>query len=250
MKSRTKMPKNMSKRAAKRKPKRTVRRSKKAEEQRSTAIALLTEWAEKEVPVELMSGRSGLKLMGYLVKMEWDSEIEDFMFRTPFGIAVLVFPITHDDIRVDALLPNKPTVILDSSRFPDERIRIEAQPGYEPSAEQIEAVKQQFESWSSDGGNLIVTMGDNMRMTLCVCEISKAADDTFMLTDRQAKTVHVVFLRSSGIVNVAEGKNGTEVTLHNRHTNSFISIRQAPKGRTESPEEILARLPMPNRLVH
>lgn len=240
------MPKQVSKRS----PKRAARKSKKADEQRRRAIALLAEWSEKSSPVEFIAGRSGLKLMGYLVKLDLGSEEGDFMFKTPFGIAAVVFPLIHDDIRVDEFLPKSPAVVLSKTRFPDDRIRIEAQPIFEPSTEQIEKVNQQFDLWIEDGGNLIVTTGDNMRMTLCVCEISKAGDDSYMLTDRQAKSIHVVFLKQSGIVDIAQRKDGVEVTLHNRHTNSFISIRPAPKGKMESPEEILARLPLANRLVH
>jgi hypothetical protein len=198
-----------------------------------------------------MAGRSGLKIMGYLVKMDLGSECGDFMFKTPFGIAALVFPLIHDNIRVgDELRLDQPAVFLSSFRFPDDRIRLEAQPRYGPSAEQIESVKQQFKSWIEDGTGVIVTTGDNMRMTMCFCEMTIAGEGSYMLTDRQARSIHVVFPKESGLIQVEQRDDRAEVTLHNRDTNSFISIRQAPKGKMESPEELLARYPLANRLVH
>jgi hypothetical protein len=80
--------------------------------------------------------------------------------------------------------------------------------------------------------------------------MTKAGDGAYMLTDKQAKSIHVVFPEESGIIEIERRDSGAEVTLHNRRTNSNITIRKAPEGTTESVEELLARYPMANRYVH
>jgi hypothetical protein len=230
--------------------KRPARKSKKAKEQRREAIALLTEWSEKRVPVELVSGSSHLKMMGLLVKMQMDPDQDDFMFKTPFGIMTTVFTLIYDDIYVEEVLPNKPAVLLSMSRFPESRLKFEAHPNYAASADQVTAAEDLFNSWIRENSKLIVTIGDDLRITACVCEMTKAGDGAYMLTDKQAKAIHVVFPEESGIIDIERRDSGAEVTLHNRRTNSGITIRKAPEGTAESVDELLARYPMSNRYVH
>ena len=146
------MPKSVSTRTPARKrakaaPKRTVRNSKKSEERRRRAIALLNDWSERHVPVELMAGSSGLKIMGYLVRLQMSPDSDDFMFKTPFGIVAVLFTMICDDIHVDELLPNRPVVLLSRSRSPEDRFRLEANPSYAASTEQVEAVGDLFDAW-------------------------------------------------------------------------------------------------------
>jgi hypothetical protein len=64
--------------------KRTFRNPRNSEEERRKAIALLNDWSDAHVPVELMPGSSGLRIMGYLVKLQMNPAGDDFMFKTPF----------------------------------------------------------------------------------------------------------------------------------------------------------------------
>lgn len=245
-------PRKASKRASKRTPapNGTGRRSKKADEQRRRGIALLTEWSEKGIPLQFVSGNSSLKVMGHLVRMQLSPDQDDFMFKTPFGIVATVFPLIYDDIHVDELLPSRPVVFLNMSGFPNDGLRLEAHPEYEPSAEMTKAAEDVFDSWINEGARLVVSTADIMRVSFSVCEMTKAGDGAFMLADRQAKAVHVLFPRRSGIIEIDQCETGAEVTLHNRSTNSYIAIRKAPEGAEESPEELLAKYPIANRFVH
>jgi hypothetical protein len=242
------MPKIVSKRATARK--RTGGGSKQSEELRRRAIALLNDWSEEHVPIELMAGSSGLKIMGYLVKMRMGTDHDDFMFKTPFGIVATVFTMIYDEIRVDELMPSNPVVLLSIQRFPEDGLRLEAHPSYAASAEQIKAAGELFNAWINENAKLVVTIGDDMRISACVCEMTKASENAYMLTDKQAKAVHVIFPEDSGIIDIEHRESGAEVTLHNRRSNSHITIRRAPEGVIEGPEEILARYPMANRFVH
>jgi len=161
-----------------------------------------------------------------------------------------VFTLIYDDMHVDELLPGRSAVYLGMSRFPGDRLRIEPQPGYAASAEQVKMAEDVFNSWIKENSNVIVTMGDDLRVSACLCEITKAGESGFMLTDKQAKGIHVVFPEESGIIEIESRENGTEVTLYNRRTNSHISIRNTPKGGLESAEELLARYPMASRFVN
>jgi hypothetical protein len=241
-------PKRSSKR--RREPKRTARKSKKAEKIRSKAIAFLVDWSEKHVPVELVAGRSGLKIMGYLSKMQLDPSHDDFIFKTPFGIMALVFPMIYDDVRVDELLLDKPVVFLSNPRFPDDGLRLEAHPSYAASTEQAKKAGEIFGIWIQEGAKVIVTIGDELRVSGCVCEMTKAGENSFVLTDRQAKAIHIVFPEESGIIEIEHRESGAEVTLYSRRSNSHITIRKAPEGAVESTEELLVRYPMANRFVH
>jgi len=69
------------------------------------------------------------------------------------------------------------------------------------------------------------------------CDIKEAGTDTFMLRDLQAKTIHVVFPSESDVIEVDRKESRTGIVLHNRNTNSYISVTD----RTESPEEIIQR---------
>lgn len=245
---RPQMPKRSSKQT--RGPKKTARKSKKAEEQRSKAIALLVDWSEKHFPVELMAGGSGLRIMGYLSKMQMDPSHDDFIFKTPFGIMTPIFTMIYDEIRTDELFPDKPIVLLSNPRFPDHGLRLEAHPGYAASTEQVKKAGEIFSLWIKETAKLIVTIGDDLRVSACVCEMTKAGENSFVLTDRQAKAIHMVFPEESGIIEIEHRESGAEVTLHNRRSNSHITIRKAPEGAVESAEELLARYPMANRFVH
>lgn len=104
--------------------KRTVRNLRKSEEQRRKAIALLNHWSDAHVPVELIAGSSGLRIMGYLVKLQMNPAGDDFMFKTPFGVAATVFTMIYDEVEVDELLPDAPAVVLSMSKFPEVRFRL------------------------------------------------------------------------------------------------------------------------------
>lgn len=249
------MPKIVSKRTAARKRTQSSKQSgssssKQSEERRRGGIELLNDWSDKHVPVELMACMSGIKIMGNLVKLQMSPDHNDFMFKTPFGIVATVFTLIYDDIHVDDLLPNAQVVFLSMSRFPEDDLRLEAIPSYAASTENVKAAGDVFDAWVKENAKLIVTIGDDMRISACICEMTKAGDSAYMLTDNQAKTIHMVFPDESGIIVIEHHDSGAEVTLHNLRTNSHIKIRCTPKGAMESPEELLARYPLANRFVH
>ncbi len=230
--------------------KRTVRNLRKSEEQRRKAIALLNHWSDAHVPVELIAGSSGLRIMGYLVKLQMNPAGDDFMFKTPFGVAATVFTMIYDEVEVDELLPDAPAVLLSMSKFPEVRFRLEAHLSYAASTQLVKTAGDLFDAWIEENARLLVTIGDDLRVSACICEMTKTGESAYMLADAQAKTVHMVFPGQSGIIEIDHRDSGTEVTLHNRRTNSHIAIRKAPNGATESPEELLARYPLASRSVH
>jgi hypothetical protein len=230
--------------------KRTVRNLRKSEEQRRKAIALLNNWSDAHVAVELIAGSSGLRIMGYLVKLQMNPAGDDFMFKTPFGVAATVFTMIYDEVEVDELQPDAPAVLLSMSKFPEVRFRLEARLSYAASTQLVKTAEDLFDAWIEENARLLVTIGDDLRVSACICEMTKTGESVYMLADTQAKTVHMVFPGQSGIIEIDHRDSGAEVTLHNRRTNSHIAIRKAPNGATESPEELLARYPLASRSVH
>ena len=168
--------------------------------------------------------------MGYLSKMHLDLSHHDFIFKTPFGVMALVFPMIYEGIRVDELLPDKSVVFLSNPRFPDDGLRLEAHPSYAASTDQVKKVGELFSVWIEEGAKLIITIGDDLRVSACVCEMTKAGENSFVLTDRQAKAIHMVFPEESGVIEIEYREVEVEVTLHNHRSNSHITIRKAPEG--------------------
>jgi hypothetical protein len=210
----------------------------------------LNDWSDAHVPVELIAGSSGLKIMGYLVRLEIDPAGHDFMFKTPFGIVATVFTMIYDEVEVDELRPNAPAVFLRMSRFPEDRFRLEAHPSYAASTQLVKAAGELFDAWVKEKARLLVTIGDQLLVSACICEMTKAGEGVYMLADKQSKTVHVVFPSESGIIEIEHRDSRTEVTLHNRQTNSHVAITKALNGPTGSPHDFLTRYPLASRSVH
>jgi hypothetical protein len=243
-------PPNPARKRAETVSKRTVRNLRKSEEPRRKAIALLHDWSNAHVPVELIAGSSGVRIMGYLVKVQLDPPGDVFMFKTPFGIAATVFTMIYDEVEVDELLPGEPAVLLSMSKFPEVRFRLEPHLSYVASTQLVKTAEDLFDAWIEENATLMVTIGDDLRVSACICEMTKTGESVYMLADKQARNVHMVFPGESGIIEIDHRESGAQVTLHNRRTNSHIAIRKVPNGATESPEELLARHPLASRSVH
>lgn len=240
-----------SKRSPKKQPPpKRIEKKKGTNAQRLKALALLSHWAKNGTPIELVAGSSGLKIMGHLVRFELGTETGeehgDFIFKTPFGVAALVFTLIYDEIKVEELIPSAPVVFMSMSKFPDAKFRLTAHEGYRPTAEMLQAAREQFDSWVRDEIQLIVTIGDNMRVSASVCDVIAAGENAYMIRDSHSKTIHVVFLDESDAIEIDRRENGVEVTLRNRRTNSEIAVRSG----SETPEQMLMRYPLRTRSVH
>jgi len=239
------MAKHMTKEMSETAPKSARGKAARLAYQRKKAETLLNKWVDEQLPIELTPGSLWVHFMGYLVRLNFDSNLGDFMFKSAFGVSSLVFLLCYDEITVDELIPQKKQVILNMSKFPEDRLRLSAHEGFRPKAEQVQQVCDQFRVWVKLGSSLTVTIGDNMRVSASNCDIKEAGTDTFMLRDLQAKTIHVVFPSESDVIEVDRKESRTGIVLHNRNTNSYISVTD----RTESPEEIIQRFPLHTRIL-
>jgi hypothetical protein len=212
---------------------------------RKKAMAILNEWADEQVDVELTSGSMPIQFVGHIVRLGANRANGDFMFKSPFGESAVIFLMIYDEIIVETIASRPTRVLLGMKKLDRGRMALSPLKHFSPTHEQIAAVCDQFRIWIKLEALLIVYFGDALRTTITRCSVSEPNPGVFFFKSSESVMIHMVRPRESGAIYVDRFPERTTIMLHNRKANSHFFAADA-----ESPEEVMEKFGLAGNFVN
>lgn len=199
---------------------------------RKKAVVLLSEWADQMLDIEL--GSAGVQFIGTIHQLKIAPGIDDFIFRSHFGVRAMISPIIYDDITFDKIPHRSTRLFLRNKRIGGREIVLSRAMTTRPSERQIEEVYDRFRLWIKLNAELCLTVGDSLRSRASICTISEPNAGAFFFTNLRAATIDTLAPQQSELIKITSSNDRTTIDMYNRTTNTFVSVtdRMEPPERT------------------
>jgi hypothetical protein len=209
---------------------------------RKRALALLQEWADKDVELEYSAG-PGVTFTGTISALCLDDRRTSFLFKNTFGVHAVLPTDAYGRIEIAEIgdLPTRVGFFRDASGGgfsvtpKDERAK---------PKKDLQRAYELFRKWERCDTMLMVNTGDGMCITVARGKV-KELSDRFMFTIADTETVHLVVPNQSSFVRIeAEGDELT-VMLYNEMSGLHFTVT----NRVERPEDAINRFSALTTLV-
>jgi hypothetical protein len=202
---------------------------------RKRAVALLQEWAAKNIELEYSAG-VGATFTGTISELSLDERRTSFLFRNDFGVHAPLSTDVYNRIEIVEIgdLPIRVGFFRNGASGDDFSVTpkdVRSKP-----KKNFKEVYELFRRWERLDTMLMIHTGDAMRITVAPGKV-KELSDRFMFTIADTETIHLVLPDQSSFIHIEAEDNKVTVMLYNERSGLHFAVT----NRAERPEDAIRR---------